>query len=216
MLWWVALQLLIHSVLGSENTRTRSAGIAILGCLAVLAPVLAGAQVPAGKAAPGTPLVVTGSSTMYPLMQDIVRRFEEQHPGVSIEVRSGGSGQGIADLRAGRSDLAMVSRQLERSESDLFTVSLCQDGAAIVVHRTNRLKGLSRRQLADVLTGRIDDWKQLGARAGPIKLAWREEGQGIPELLFRHPKLRPEQIRSATVIFENPTPSRSWRTIATP
>jgi len=149
------------------------------------------------------PLVVTGSSTIYPLMTDIARRFEGLNPGVSIEVRSGGSGKGIADLRAGVSSIAMVSRQLGDSERDLFPFPLCRDGAAIVVHRSNPLKGLNHRQLADLLTGRITDWKQLGVRPGAIKLAWRTESQAIPELIQNHLKLRPEQIRSHATFFEN-------------
>lgn len=163
--------------------------------LLLLVPLLAAAQ--------ARPLIVTGSSTIYPLMTDIARRFEGLNPGVSIEVRSGGSGKGIADLRGGVSDIAMVSRQLANNEKDLFSFSLCRDGAAIVVHRSNPLKGLSREQLSQLLTGDITDWQQLGARAGAIKLAWRMENQAIPELILGRLKLKPEQIRSHTRIFEN-------------
>src|SRR6266581_4574697 len=98
---------------------------------------LAGAQTSASTSLPPRSLVVTGSSTVYPLMTDIIRRFEGLHPGVSIDVRSGGSAKGIADLRGGVSDIAMVSRQLADNERDLFAFLLCRDGAAIVVHRSN-------------------------------------------------------------------------------
>ena len=168
--------------------RTRSV---LLGLL--LVPALAVAQ----------SLVVTGSSTVYPLMRDVVRRFESLHPGVSIEVRSVGSAKGIADLRGGVSDIAMVSRQLVDNERELFAFPLCRDGAAIVVHRSNPLTGLSSRQLAELLTGRVTDWKELGAPPGAIRLAWRSEGQAIPELVMQHLKLRGAQIRSHTTIFEN-------------
>jgi phosphate transport system substrate-binding protein len=136
-------------------------------------------------------------------MLEIGRRFERLNPGVNIDITSGGSGKGIVDLRAGISDIAMVSRQLADNERDLFAFALCRDGAAIVVHRSNPLKGLSSRQLSDLLTGKITDWKQLGARSGKIKLAWREEGQAIPDLIQQHLKLKPGQIRSHVTIFEN-------------
>ena len=148
-------------------------------------------------------LVISGSSTVYPLMVDIARRFESANPGVTIEVRSGGSGKGIADLRAGASDIGMVSRQLAENERDLFPFPLCRDGAAIVVHRSNPLAGLRSQQLAALLTGAVTDWKELGARPGRIKLAWRKKGQAIPELVLNQLRLRPEQIRSQTTIFEN-------------
>jgi phosphate transport system substrate-binding protein len=136
-------------------------------------------------------------------MTDIVRRFEGLNPGAAIDVRSGGSAKGIADLRGGVSDIAMVSRQLADNERDLFAFPLCRDGAAIVVHRSNPLTGLSSHQLSELLTGHLTDWKQLGARPGAIKVAWRTEGQAIPELIQQHLKLRPEQIRSHTAFFEN-------------
>ena len=158
-----------------------------------LAPLFAGAET----------LVVTGSSTVYPLMTEIARRFEGLNPGVSLEVRAVGSAKGIADLRSGASDIAMVSRQLVDSERDLFAFPLCRDGAAIVVHRANPLTGMSSQQLSDVVTGRVTNWKQLGAPAGAIRFAWRTEGQAIPELILQHLKLKPGQIRSQARIFEN-------------
>jgi phosphate transport system substrate-binding protein len=175
---------------------------AVLALLLLAAP-LAGAQTSTGTGVPPRPLVVTGSSTIYPLMTDIARRFEGLNPGVSIDVRSGGTGKGIAELRGGASDIAMVSRQLAERERDLFTFPLCRDGAAVVVHRSNPLKGLSSRQLSELLTGKTTDWKQLGARSGAIKLAWRTETQAIPELVLNRLKLKPEQIRSHAIFFEN-------------
>jgi phosphate transport system substrate-binding protein len=171
--------------------------------LLLLAPSLAGAQTSSGARLPSKPLVVTGSSTIYPLMMAIARRFEGLNPDIAIDVRSGGSAKGIADLRGGVADIAMVSRQLGDKERNLFSFPLCQDGAAIVVHGSNPVKGLSRYQLSQVLTGKITNWKQIGGRAGAIKLAWRTEGQAIPELIQQHLKLNPEQIRSQTRIFEN-------------
>lgn len=175
--------------------RPKSQGL-FLAALALLA-------VPWFAAAQMSTLVVTGSSTLYPLMTDIVQRFESASPGVKVELGSGGSGKGIADLRAGTADIAMVSRQLLENERDLFAFPLCRDGAAIVVHRSNPLNGLRSQQLAALLTGAASDWKQLGARPGAVRLAWRTEGQAIPELLLNQLKLRPEQIRSHTIIFEN-------------
>jgi len=173
-----------------KRATLRSACLAAL----LLVPALAGAQ---------KPLVVSGSSTIYPLMMDIARRFESLNPGASIEVRSVGSGKGIAELRGQASDIAMLSRQLVDNERDLFPFPLCRDGAAIVVHRSNPLKGMRRQQLSDLLTGKVTDWQQLGARPGAVKLAWREEDQAIPELILRHLKLKHGQVRGHKIFFQN-------------
>ena len=161
--------------------------------LLLFLPSLCGAQT----------IVITGSPTMHPLMTDIVRRFQELNPAVTIDLRPGTSGKGIADLRAGTSDIAMISRQLAGNERELFSFPLCRDGAAIVVHRSNTLKGLSRRQLSDVLTGKVTDWRQLGGRPGPITVAWRPESQSIPDIILAHLKLKDAQVRSHSVISES-------------
>ena len=148
-------------------------------------------------------LVLTGSSAMAAPISDIARRFESINEGVSIEVQSVGSGKGIASLRAGRTDIAMVARALSDRERDLFAFPVCRDGAAIIVHRSNRLKGMSRQELSRILTGEITDWKQLGVQPGAIKLAWRPEGHAIAELLLGHLKITPEQVRSQTVFSKN-------------
>ena len=149
------------------------------------------------------PIVVSGSSTVFPLMTDIARRFEALNPGTAVEVRSGGTGKGLTELRSDQADIAMASRPLLENEKDLFAFTLCRDGAAIVVHRTNPIRALDRRQLSNILTGTVTDWKQLGGHPGAIRLAWRSEGQAIPELLLQQLKLKPEQIRSTAIYFEN-------------
>lgn len=151
----------------------------------------------------GTKIIVSGSPTISPLIADIARRFERVNPGTAIEVRAHGSGKGVAELRAEVTDLAMVSRLLAPHERDLFAYPLCRDGAAVVVHADNTVKGLSSRQLREVLTGAITDWKQLGGRPGPIRLAWRTEGQVIPELILQHLKLKFGEVRSHATFSEN-------------
>lgn len=191
-----------HYDRASRNRPRPKRALLAFALLWLVAP-LAGAQSLAGNNLPARPIVVSGSSTVYPLMLDIVQRFEVLDPGAAIEVRSGGSGKGVADLRAKVSDIAMVSRPVADNERDLFSFSLCRDGAAIVVHRGNPVKGLGRRRLSQILTGQITNWKQLGGRPGEIRLAWRTEHQGITELLLHHLKLKAEQIHSAAIIFEN-------------
>src|SRR5687768_17461165 len=111
-------------------------------------------------------LILSGSTTISPLVTDIARRFESLNPGVLIEIRPGSSGKGLADLREKAADIAMVARPLTARERDLFEFPLCRDGAAIIVHRSNPIKELTRRQLTELLTGQVVDWKQLAAHSG--------------------------------------------------
>ena len=46
-------------------------------------------------------LVITGASTLAPLIAEIGKRFEVSHPRVRIDVQTGGSSRGVADARKG-------------------------------------------------------------------------------------------------------------------
>src|SRR5690349_11009189 len=64
-------------------------------------------------------LTLTGSSTVAPLAAEIAKRFEQIHPGVRVDVQSGGSSRGVSDARSGAADLGLVSRALNPDETDL-------------------------------------------------------------------------------------------------
>ena len=101
----------------------------------VLAMTAVGALLPGASLAEDRVVRVWHTETEPQTIQavnDIARRFEGLNPGVSIAVRSVGSGKGIAELRGRASDIAMLSRQLVDNERDLFSYPLCRDGAAIV------------------------------------------------------------------------------------
>lgn len=161
------------------------------------------AQLPATSAPVSGKLLITGSSTMFSLVTEMARRFEKLHPAVRIEVRSGGSGKGIADLRAGVSDIGMASRPLLEAEKDLYAFPIARDGVAIVVHRDNPVKDMTTPQLVDLLAGKANNWKMLGGRDAPVKFIWRGRGQGTSEMILEHLDLKHEQIHSHAIIIDN-------------
>ncbi len=69
----------------------------------------------AAQAAPER-LLTTGASTMGPLVAEIAKRFEQQHPGVRIDVQTGGSSRGVADARSGLAGIGMGSPGLNPDE----------------------------------------------------------------------------------------------------
>jgi phosphate transport system substrate-binding protein len=138
-------------------------------------------------------LTVSGAATLFPLVNDIARRYEGLHAGVTIEVRSAGSGKGVADVRAGAADIGMLSRALLNDERDLFAYPIARDGVAVIVHRDNPVKGVTRQQLSALLTGQITNWKTLTGRDAPVNVAWRR-GHGSFELMLERLNLKREQI----------------------
>lgn len=78
---------------------------AVLMVVLLGVPVLAEGQAPAADQLTGK-LVITGASTLAPLIAENGRRFESLYPAVRIDVQSEGSSRGVADARQNLADTA--------------------------------------------------------------------------------------------------------------
>ena len=143
-------------------------------------------------------LQIKGSDTMVNLVQAWAEAFMQQQPTVLVSVTGGGSGTGIASLLNGTTDIASASRPMSASEREQaraqgwtpqeMTVAL--DGLAVVVHPNNPVSRLTVDQLADMFTGTIANWRDVGGSDAPIVLLSREVNSGthvyFKEHVLRH------------------------------
>ncbi|MEX1024384.1 MAG: substrate-binding domain-containing protein [Planctomycetota bacterium] len=149
-------------------------------------------------------LTVTGSSTIAPLLVDVAKRFEASHPGLRIDVQTGGSSRGIADVHAGLADIGMSSRYLVGPERDaLHEHRIAIDGVAFVLNGANPVLRLSREQLRGIFTGVLDDWSQVGGTAGPITVIDRARGRSEVSLITGYLEFDARDIVPDAVAGEN-------------
>lgn len=148
-------------------------------------------------------IVLTGSSTVAPLAAEIAKRFEEKHPGVRVDVQSGGSSRGINDARTGLADIGMVSRALKDDEQDLKAFAIARDGVGIILNRENAVSALTDQQIIEIYTGKITDWSAVGGKPSPITVVNKAEGRSTLELFLHHFKLNASDIKAQVVIGEN-------------
>lgn len=148
-------------------------------------------------------ILVTGSSTIAPLMAEIAKDFESRHGGFRIDVQTGGSSRGVSDARAGLSDLGMASRSAKPAESDLIWIPLARDGIALIVHRENPVRTLEDSAVAALFTGRTTDWARLGGTPGKVVVVHKAAGRSTQELFLAHFKLADSQIVADFVIGDN-------------
>lgn len=148
-------------------------------------------------------LTITGSSTVAPLASEIAKRFESLHPGVRVDVQTGGSSRGVADARRGTADLGMVSRALKEEESDLTPTTIALDGVTLIVHRDNPIQSLSADQVSGIYTGTITNWSGLGGSDLPITVVHKAEGRSTLELFLAHYGLDNSAVKPSIVIGDN-------------
>ena len=124
-------------------------------------------------------LVVVGSTTMLPLSEHLATNYRRRL-GVDVLVQGGGSSAGPIALSNNVAQIAASSRVLTSEEAkNLEIFIIAHDVLAVVVHPSNPINNISLKQLKDILSGKITNWKQLGAPFDkPIQLVNDSSGNG--------------------------------------
>ena len=148
-------------------------------------------------------LIITGSSTMAPLVSEIGKRFERLHPGIRIDVQTGGSSRGIADTVTGLADIGMVSRSLKPQEHSLHGAAIAHDGITMILHQDNPVHELTDKQIKAIYTGAITNWKTVGGPDAPITVVNKAEGRSTLELFLQYFQLSNRSIRAHVIIGDN-------------
>lgn len=148
-------------------------------------------------------LVITGASTLAPLVAEIGKRFESLYPTVRIDVQSGGSSRGIADARQGLSDIGMVSRAMKEDERDLSAFPVARDGVCPILHQDNPVQALTDDQVVAIYTGKTTNWKAVGGADAPITVVNKADGRSTLEVFLQYFKLKNVDVKAHVVIGDN-------------
>ena len=123
-------------------------------------------------------VVIAGSTSVQPFAEVLAQDYMASHPGVSIDVQGGGSAAGIMATLSGTTDIGMSSRNLQGSETSLWSIEIARDGIAIIINPKNPIINLTLQQVADIYDGKTTNWDQIGGKKGDIDVFTREDGSG--------------------------------------
>jgi phosphate transport system substrate-binding protein len=142
-----------------------------------------------------TKVTVKGSDTMVILSQKWAELYMKKNPGTSIQVTGGGSGVGLAALINGSTDIANSSRPIKPAEMEKLKarystlgvqIPCAKDGLTVFLNKTNPISELTIKQIGQIFSGKITNWKQVGGPDAPIKLYGRESSSGTFEFFKDH------------------------------
>ena len=121
-----------------------------------------------------------GSTSMEKVVGALGEAFMVENPAINFTYNPTGSGSGISAVAEGRCDIGLSSRALKPDEeaSGLKAVVLAYDGIAVIVNPENLVTDLSLESIAEIFTGKISNWKELGGSDAEIVLIGREAGSG--------------------------------------
>ncbi len=145
--------------------------------------MLAAGLLPACTTTPTPPsgpirLAIAGASSMTPLLTDLAEAYETQQPDVTIDVQRGGSALGRRLVETGQIDIGLTARPVADLPDDLNLTPIAHDAVAIVVNDQTELKGLSLREVRDIFSGRLVNWRDVAGPERPIQVVSRETGSG--------------------------------------
>lgn len=134
-------------------------------------------------------ITIKGSDTTLPISQKLAEQYMLENSGETLIVTGGGSGVGISSLMAETTDIAQSSRKIKFDEvlkiedagKSIEEIVIAYDAMAIVVHPENKVSDLTRQQLEDIFTGKIQNWSELGGDDLKIIPYSRETSSGTYE-----------------------------------
>ena len=129
------------------------------------------------KALSGT-VATNGSTSMEKVINSLSEQFMKDNKDVTVTYDPTGSGTGIETVSNGKCDIGLASRNLKDSEKGLKSTTLALDGIAIIVNKDMNVEDLTVEKIADIFTGKIKNWKELGGEDLKISCIGRESGSG--------------------------------------
>ena len=121
-----------------------------------------------------------GSTSMEKVIGALSESFMANNADATVTYNPTGSGSGITAVQEGTCDIGLSSRALKDEEkaAGLKETVLAYDGIAIIIHPDNPVSDLTIEQIAQLYTGEITNWKDVGGNDAQVVLIGREAASG--------------------------------------
>jgi phosphate transport system substrate-binding protein len=137
-------------------------------------------------------VILHGSTTVAGAIIAPSKAAIEQRSGQQLVIVGNGSQRGIVDLVAGRAQIAMISAPLadvvrkvnEKTPGAINTAyftthQIGESSVTFAVHPSNMVRALTNSQLADIFTGKVRNWKEVGGADQEIIIVAAAPGDGL-------------------------------------
>jgi phosphate transport system substrate-binding protein len=155
-----------------------------------------GVSIMVGGVSNAEPISLNGSTTVISNLIMPHKAAIEAASGQQIELVGNGSQRGLADLLAGKTQIAMISAPLEDEVKKLVQGEtpaidphrlvahlVGETRVAFCVHQTNSVRSLRNSQIADILVGRITNWRDVGGADRSIVVVTAQPGDGVRSMV---------------------------------
>lgn len=114
---------------------------------------------PYDGAKPSGKVVISGSSSVTPIMEKLKEAYLAINTNATIEIQQTDSSAGMQAAIDGICDIGMASRELKDSEKEkLSATQIAIDGIAVIVNKSNPLEDTSADAVKNIFTGTTTKW----------------------------------------------------------
>ncbi len=156
----------------------------------VVAPLQVAAEGPSGS------LAIAGNGPEMPMIEQLARAFEKANPRAYVDILWDENSKPIEIVKSGQAQLAVAGRE----EPDLNATQIAWDGIAVMVNLANHMKEVTTQQIAEIFSGKVRLWSDLGGPETKILLIDRPRNRNIRDAFEQYLGITGKIPDSAKVI----------------
>jgi phosphate transport system substrate-binding protein len=122
-------------------------------------------------------LIIAGNGPELTTIEPLARAFEKANPRAYLDVAWDGNSRPVEMVKSGQAHIAVTGTAAQ----DLTATPIAWDGIGILVHLSNLTKELTKQQAADIFSGKITLWSELGGLDTKILVIDRPRNQNVRE-----------------------------------
>ena len=151
-------------------------------------------------------LRIAGGTAHIPVMKEAAKRIMTFNGDIQIIIAGGGSGVGIKQVGEGLVDIGNSGRKPTDKEINKYQLKMFKwaiDGVGVVVNPGNKVKALSKAQLIDIFSGKINNWKSIGGVDKAINVYTRDKASGTRAVFWKKALDKGEITAKANFVVSN-------------
>jgi phosphate transport system substrate-binding protein len=126
-------------------------------------------------------LIIAGNGPELTTIESLARAFEKANPRAYVDVVWDDHSKPVEMVKSGDAHLAVTGSE----DPSLAATQIAWDGIGILVHLSNFTKEVTKQQVADIYSGKVKEWSELGGPETKILLIDRPKNQNIRDAFER-------------------------------
>jgi len=120
-------------------------------------------------------LTIAGNGPELTTIEPLARAFEKANPRAYLDIVWDGHSKPVEMVKSGQAHIAVTGTE----EPGLSATPIAWDGIGVLVHLSNLTKEITKQQVADIFSGKITMWSELGGLDTKILVIDRPRNQNV-------------------------------------